>query len=309
MKVLFPQEPAAFDLRAVGKPELPQRRVVGQPHCFFGGICRQDALGVDPVDGLRLDKPAAQEIEQRSPVFFAHQNERKVLNLVGLDKCRRLEDFVQSAETTRQGNEGVGVFHKHQLAHEEVSEGYPTIKVPVGFLFLRQLDVASDGVASYVFGVAVSGLHDAWSTAGHHREAGASQPLADFVCQDVKLMLGSESRRAEHRQTLAEEMELAEAAHDLEENANCPSQFETALLRSLENLRDLRNGWRLVHVGRRRCRPSLRLPGEVVGVEKVNPSNPFYRRALAGGDYHHDKHDAPGPEDTREKREGGEDEQ
>src|SRR6185369_3249706 len=90
-------------------------------------------------------------------------------------------------------------------------------------------------------------------------------------------------------------MELAEAAQDLEENANCPSQLETAFLRSLGELRDLRNGRRLAPVSRRRCRPRLRLPGEGVGVprlahsgprEKVNPLNalnPFNRRAFAGG--------------------------
>ena len=82
-------------------------------------------------------------------------------------------------------------------------------------------------------------------------------------------MLGRESRRAEHRHTRADEMELAEAAHDLEENANGPSQFETALLRSLEELRDLRSGRRLAPVSRRSCRPRLRLLDQRVGVRRL----------------------------------------
>ena len=219
---LFPQPPAGFDLRAIGQPELPQRRVASQLHRFLGGIRHQDALGVDRVDGLRLDESAAQEIEQRPPVFLADQHERKVLDLVRLDEGRRLEDFVQGAEAAGHGDEGVGVFHQHQLADEEVPEGHPAIEVGVGLLFLRQLDVAADGVAAGFFGAAVGGLHDAGPAAGHHREAGARQPLADFAGQDVILMLGRESRRAEHRHARADEMELAEAAHDLEENAELP---------------------------------------------------------------------------------------
>src|SRR5207249_745263 len=106
---------------------------------------------------------------------------------------------------------------------------------------------------------AVGGLHDAGTAAGHHREASASQALTDLARLDVILMLGRETRRAEHRDTRTEEMKTAEAAQDLEEDAKGSSQFKTAFLRSLEELPDLRDGRRFAPVGRRGRRARFRL--------------------------------------------------
>src|SRR6185312_3096675 len=70
-------------------------------------------------------------------------------------------------------------------------------------------------------------------------------------------MFGREPRRTEHGHARANEMEVAEASHDLPENANCPSQFVRAFLRPLQELRDLLNWWRLTPVGCGRSRPRL----------------------------------------------------
>ena len=86
-------------------------------------------------------------------------------------------------------------------------------------------------------------------------------------------------------------MELAEAAHDLEENAYCTSQFETALLRPLEELRNLRNGRRLAPVSRQKAPASFEAAGRGVRCsalahsgsrEKAKPLNPVTRLAFAG---------------------------
>ena len=169
---------------------------------------------------------------------------------MSLDERRRLEDFVQCSEAAGQGDEGVGVLHEHQFADEEVPEGHPAIEEGVGFLFLRQLDVAADGVTADFFCTAVGGLHNARSPASHHREAGLCQPPTDFAGLDVVLMFGRESRRTEYRHTRTHEMEIAEAPNDLEENLDGPDEFETAPLWPLKELRDLRNGWSLAPVRR-----------------------------------------------------------
>jgi hypothetical protein len=77
---------------------------------------------------------------------------------------------------------------------------------------------------------------------------------------------------------------VAVAAHDLEENADRPLQLETAILRSLQKLPDLRIGRRVAPLRRRRCRPPLKLPED-------NGNNPsgrdhwatVYSTVLAGG--------------------------
>ena len=116
---------------------------------------------------------------------------------MGLNESGRLEDLVQRAEPARHGDEGVRVFHQHQLSHEEVPERDPLVEIGVGLLFLRQLDVAADGVAARLLGSAVGRLHDSGTAAGHDGESGPREPLADVACQDVGRMLFGKAGRAE----------------------------------------------------------------------------------------------------------------
>ena len=168
------------------------------------------------------------------------QNQGEVLDFVGLDQGGRLEDLVQRAEAPRHGDEGVRVFHQHQFPHEKVFEGDPFVEIRVRLLFLRQLDVAADGVAARFLGTAIGRLHDSGSAARHDGEPGPREPLADVASQNVGGVFFGKAGRAENGDAGREEMELAEASHDLEKDADRPPQLEPASLRPPQELPDFR---------------------------------------------------------------------
>jgi len=140
------------------------------------------------------------------PKLFAQKDERKRLDFSGLDERGDLEDFIKRAKASRQGDEGIGVLHQHQLPDKEMAERDPSVEVLVGVLFLRQLDVAADRVTANVFRTAVRPFHDAWAAAGHDCEPGLRQAGANITSKSVVGMILMKPRRSEHGHTWADEM-------------------------------------------------------------------------------------------------------
>jgi hypothetical protein len=64
-----------------------------------------------------------------------------VLDAPGLDEHQCLEEFVHGPEAAGHGHVGRGVFHEHELAHEEVAEIDLGGQVLVGGLLEGQVDV------------------------------------------------------------------------------------------------------------------------------------------------------------------------
>ena len=117
-----------------------------------------------------------------------------------------------------------------------MAEVHHDVEVGVGALLLRELDVAADGEAARVLRAAVGGLHDAGAAAGHDGEAGVGQAGADIAGELVVAMVLLEARGAEDGDARADEVELAEAAHHLEEDLDGEPELEAARLRAGEEL-------------------------------------------------------------------------
>ncbi len=63
-------------------------------------------------------------IQSSSPDQYgdAHQHDREVAHLAGLDQGQGLEQLVHGPEAAGQDHEAVRVLHEHDLAGEEVAE-------------------------------------------------------------------------------------------------------------------------------------------------------------------------------------------
>ena len=88
-----------------------------------------------------------------------HQNDGHARALAGLDQGQRFQDFIERAEAAGHDHVGLGVFHEHHLAREEVLEGEDDIKIVVGVLFLRQADIKPDARRLAGERAFVGGLH------------------------------------------------------------------------------------------------------------------------------------------------------
>ena len=63
-----------------------------------------------------------QPVEQPGPIGAAHEHDREVADLPGLDQGERLEQLVERAEAAREDHERARVADEHDLAREEVVE-------------------------------------------------------------------------------------------------------------------------------------------------------------------------------------------
>src|SRR4029453_1891530 len=224
-------------------------------HRLLGGICQLQALLVARIDRALHQEAIAHEGGERAPEIASHEHDRELPHLAGLHEGGDLEHLVEGAEAAGQRDERVGVLHQHHLAHVEMPERDPTIEVRIRLLLLGQLDVAADGAPARLAGAAIRRFHDPGPAAGHHREPGARQPRAELAAEIVVRMISLEAGGAEHGDARADEVQRAEAAHELAEDADRPPQLESARLRALKEADLLRRGGLLAPfgaVGRRR---------------------------------------------------------
>ena len=174
------------------------------------------------------------------PEVAHHEHDRKSLDLAGLHEGHRLEDLVERAEPAGQHDERVRVLDEHDLADKEVAEGDPAVEILIRSLLRRQLDVAADRVASGFFGPAVRGFHDARAAAVI--TARARQLAPDLTRQPVVPVIFLEAGRAEDRHAGSNEMERAEAPHELDHDTEDSEELLAAGLRPLKKAPDLGSG-------------------------------------------------------------------
>src|SRR6266545_1709996 len=223
---LLAEEPAPLHLRRVREAEGLHD---GVAHVVGGRIRRvghQEVVQVRGLERALLEQRAAKKIEERLPELGAHQHDGEVADLAGLDERRGLADLIERPEPAGQGDEGVGVLHEHDLADVEVAERHPPVEVRVRLLLLRQLDVAADGPPARLPGAAVGALHDARAAARHHREAVARQARADLPRHLVVPVLVRHAGRAKHGDAGPDEMQRAEAADELGEDAQRAKELD-----------------------------------------------------------------------------------
>ena len=110
----------------------------------------------------------------------------------------------------------------------------PAIEVGVRLLLVRQLDVAPDRATPGLARAAVGRFHDARPAARHDREPRSRKQRRHAAGRLVIWMVGAEARRAEDRDTWANEVERAEAADELEEDAHRAQELEAAALRTVQ---------------------------------------------------------------------------
>src|SRR5205814_8964064 len=104
--------------------------------------------------------------------------DREILDLAGLNEGERLEQLIQCPRTTRQDDEGIGIFDQERLANKKIIERDAAIEEFVRPLFLGQPDVAANRASARLPRPAISSFHDAGATAGHDGEPEARDATA-----------------------------------------------------------------------------------------------------------------------------------
>ena len=141
----------------------------------------------------------AQPGDQTAPVITAHQYDREIAHLAGLDQGQRLEQLVERAESARKHDEAARVPDEHDLAGEEVVELEPVFDEAIHSLLERQLDIESDRVRSSLARAAVGGLHDSRSAACDDREARLSEQLGGLPREGILTVILGRLRGPEDR--------------------------------------------------------------------------------------------------------------
>src|SRR5262245_22421046 len=116
----------------------------------------------------------------------------------------------------------------------------PLIEIGVGFLLLRQNDVAADRASAGVFRATVRRFHDSRATSGHHGEAGLCEFSADLPSNAVIGMNFGKARRTENRHAWTGEMQGAKTAQELKKYPRRPRQLSQATLWPFEKLHHFR---------------------------------------------------------------------
>src|SRR5262249_60533273 len=91
-------------------------------------------------------------------------------------------------------------------------------------------------------GTPIRGLHDPGTAAGHQGEPRARELSTDLTTDLVVGMVGLEPRRAEDGHAWPDEVQSAEAANELEHDADDSPELGAARLRALEEVPDLWSG-------------------------------------------------------------------
>ena len=145
------------------------------------------------------------------PVVAAHQHDREVTHLAGLDQAERLEQLVERAEAAGEDDEAAGVADEHHLAREEVVE----LEAQLTYWFRPCSNGSSipepDRLRAGVAGAEVGRLHRARAAAGDHRHAGLADIRAVSRHERVLGAVARRARRAEERRRGADVRQRLEA--------------------------------------------------------------------------------------------------
>ena len=121
-------------------------------------------------------------------------------------------------------------------------EGDPAIQVGIWLLFVCQCDIASDGIASHLFGTAIGRFHDTWAAPRHDREPRLGDSSPDLSRQLVIGLIFGESGRTEDRHARADEVQRAKSLKQFPEDAGSSTQLESSRLRTAQKSSHFRLG-------------------------------------------------------------------
>src|SRR5574340_691094 len=85
-----------------------------------------------------------QPVGKAFPEWRADEDDRYGRDFPRLHQGKRLEQFVQGAETAGHDDIGGSELDEHDLAREEMLEGLADVLVEIGALLVRQLDIEPD---------------------------------------------------------------------------------------------------------------------------------------------------------------------
>src|SRR6266540_4483053 len=134
------------------------------------GVGDKNQIEVFRADGAHA-RHLLDEADHLAPVVGSEEEDGKVLNLAGLDKRQRLKQLIHSARAPGENDKRIGVFHEQRFANKKVVQRHAAVEVGIALLLEWQFDVTADGTAARVLSPPIGRFHNAWPTAGHHREA------------------------------------------------------------------------------------------------------------------------------------------
>src|SRR6266478_4146154 len=155
------------------------------------------------------------EPDQLFPVVRAHDHDRKVFDLSGLNQRHCFEQFVERARAAGHNNESVGILYQERFADEEIVHPHTAIEIGVRWLLRRELNGAADRAATNFFGAAVRGFHDTRSPAGDDSEPEPRNRRAHFSSQLVIRIVALNARRSKHSHTWTDEVKRAKSAQEI----------------------------------------------------------------------------------------------
>ena len=118
------------------------------------------------------------------------------------------------------------VLEEEDLSDEEISTRNGVIEIPIGQLFLGQLDVAPHRTASGLACAAVHRFHQTRAATGHRGESKFGHAPAHFTPELVQRMRLAVPRRTEHGHARPNEVECSESLDEVRKG----SQDEPQLL-------------------------------------------------------------------------------
>jgi len=140
------------------------------------GIVRDgEQLEVVRADVALAEHVVADPVDHLAPVVGAHEDDRELDDLPGLDERERLPELVHRAEPAREHDEPAGVADEHDLAREEVVELERDVAVGVGALLKGELDVETDRMGARLLRPPVGGLHESRAAARDDRHAALAE--------------------------------------------------------------------------------------------------------------------------------------
>ena len=194
-------------------------------HGILNGIGNEEKVKVLGGDRFFLQH-FLNVLQEFCMVVFAKDDDRKILDLTGLDQGHCFKHFIEGAEAPGHDHKAVRILDQQGFPDEEIVEVDIFIQVWIMMLFHWQRDITSNGPSTYILGTAVGGFHNAGTAPGHDREAYLGNFSRKLTRHIVIWVVFFEACRAKHRHTGAGEMERSEA----------PDKFQHYFDRKLEFL-------------------------------------------------------------------------
>jgi len=157
----------------------------------------------------------AHPVDEAAPVTRAHEHDRELCDLPGLDQRQRLPELVHGPEAAREDDEPAGVADEHDLAREEVVELERDVAVGIAALLERQLVVEPHRQGAGVLSAAVGRFHQAGPAARDDRHAALPDHAGGLARELVIAIVRLRARGAEEAGRGAHARERIEAGAQL----------------------------------------------------------------------------------------------